>query len=349
MSTIRRYDIDWLRVIAIWLLMFYHLAIAFQSYGVFIGFIQNEETMASLQMPIALLNIWRIPILFYISGMGVCFAMRKRDWKTLLKERARRILLPFVFGMLTIVPLHILLWQRYYSQDLAYLPSPGHLWFLGNIFVYVLVLSPLFFYLKRNADGKVSQVIKKVFGSPLGIPIIMVVFVIEAVLVNPDIFELYALTPHGFFLGLLAFLFGYLTIFVGEKFWQQLLQLRWLLLIGTIALFMVRWMVFDLKAPNYLMVIESNFWIFTLFAFGYKYLNIPGKYVTYLSTASYPVYILHMFFQYLGSAIFFPMALATPLKFLIVLIFTVAGCYITYEFVIKRIFFLRPLFGLRNK
>jgi hypothetical protein len=35
----RRYDIDWLRVIAIGLLLIYHVAIGFQSWGTMIGFI----------------------------------------------------------------------------------------------------------------------------------------------------------------------------------------------------------------------------------------------------------------------------------------------------------------------
>ena len=35
----RRYDIDWLRVIAIGLLLVYHIGIGFQPWGVFIGFI----------------------------------------------------------------------------------------------------------------------------------------------------------------------------------------------------------------------------------------------------------------------------------------------------------------------
>jgi hypothetical protein len=41
----RRYDIDWLRVIAIGLLIIYHIGIGFQPWGVFIGFIQNEKPL----------------------------------------------------------------------------------------------------------------------------------------------------------------------------------------------------------------------------------------------------------------------------------------------------------------
>ncbi|MEL6592777.1 MAG: acyltransferase family protein, partial [Bacteroidota bacterium] len=116
MST-RRYDIDWIRVIAIWLLILYHISIGFRPWGTLIFFIRHETALDVLDYFMSILGIWRIPLLFFVSGMGVCFAMRKRNWLELLKERAQRILLPFVFGSLAIVPLHVWLWQDYYHQD----------------------------------------------------------------------------------------------------------------------------------------------------------------------------------------------------------------------------------------
>ena len=98
-TTERRYDIDWLRVIAIGLLMIYHIGFVFLPWGVFIGFIQNEEPIESLWNPMSMLNIWRIPLLFFVSGMGVCFAIQKRSWKELILERTRRILLPFLLSI----------------------------------------------------------------------------------------------------------------------------------------------------------------------------------------------------------------------------------------------------------
>ncbi|MBT6472399.1 MAG: acyltransferase family protein, partial [Candidatus Marinimicrobia bacterium] len=89
----RRHDIDWLRVIAIGLLLIYHIAIIFQPWGLFIGFIQSEESVKTLWTPMTMLNVWRIPLLFYVSGMGLYFAMKKRNWKQLLLERTKRIIL----------------------------------------------------------------------------------------------------------------------------------------------------------------------------------------------------------------------------------------------------------------
>lgn len=346
--TTRRYDIDWLRVIAIGLLIIYHVAIGFQPWGVFIGFIQSTESLEAIWTPMSMLNVWRIPLLFFVSGMGVYFAIQRRDWKKLLSERAKRILLPFVFGMIAIVPLHVFMWQDYYSQELQYFPNPAHLWFLGNIFIYVLVLSPLFFYLKKHQGGKVEQFLKRLLRNPLGLLVLMVPFILEAETVKPENFELYAMTGHGFVLGMVAFLVGFCCVYSGQVFWNTVTKWRWVLLGVAIVLYFVRLVEFDLRTPDFLMAIESNFWIFTIFGFGHKYLNKSGKTLEYLSQAAYPVYIIHMVFLYLGSLFIFPLEVAVWIKFILILVFTVGGCMAFYEFIIRRVKILRPLFGLRN-
>ena len=349
MKTERRHDIDWLRVIAIGLLLVYHIAIIFQPWAMFIGFIRSQELITDLWKPMTLLNVWRIPLLFYVSGMGVYFALRKRDWKQLIRERAGRILLPFLFGIVAITPLHMYIFQGYYNQALDYYPHMGHLWFLGNIFAYVLLLSPLFFYLKRNADGRFAKGLSSFMGNPLGPLSVSVFFILEVLLVQPDIFELYAQTWHGFFLGLLAFLFGFLFVYSGESFWQTMLKWRWLYLGLAAGLYAVRFLVFDLRGPGYLMAIESNSWIFALFGFAYKYLNRPSRALSYLSQAAYPVYIIHMFVLYGAAALILPLQLPELLKFLIIVALTGLACYLIYEFIIRRAGFLRPLFGLKWK
>ncbi|RMG58108.1 MAG: acyltransferase [Bacteroidetes bacterium] len=345
-SPTRRYDIDWLRVIAIWLLIFYHIAIGFQPWGALIGFIQHGAPATGLQVPMSLLSIWRIPLLFFISGMGVSFALRKRNWKALLIERSRRILLPFVFGMVAIVPIHILLWQDYYRQDLVYTPTMGHLWFLGNIFAYVLVLSPLFFYLKAHPEGRLAQGIRRVMGHPLGFGLVVLPFVLEAVVMRPEAFELYAYTWHGFWLGMVAFLTGFLMVSSGASFWESLRRGRWAYLLLAFGLFMVRWLVFGLKSPSALMAIESNLWVFAVLGLGFRYLNRHHAALPYLSQAAYPVYILHMVFLYLGSYVLFPLDLPVGLTFAAVSVITLGGCYASVA-LIRRLRWLAPLFGLK--
>lgn len=347
-TTERRFDIDWLRVIAIGFLIIYHVGFVFLPWGVFIGFIQNGEPINALWNPMSMLNIWRIPLLFFVSGMGVCFAIQRRSWKQLILERTRRILVPFLFGVLCIVPLHLLVWQKYYKQDISYSLQVSHLWFLANIFIYVLVLSPLFFYLKKNESGKVSRGLKRLFGTPLGLLSIIGVFVMEAMLLQPETFETYSMTLHGFLLGLLAFLFGFIIVHSGEAFWKMVSKWRWLLLLMAAALYTFRLIEFDLLAPNYLKAIESNLWIFTFFGLAYRYLNHPGKALSYLSQAVYPVYILHMIFLYVGSYLIVPLEISALVKLSLVLAFTFVGSFACYELIVRRVTFLRPVFGLKT-
>ena len=345
----RRHDIDWVRVIAIGLLIIYHVAIGFQPWGIYIGFIQNADSNTDIWIPMSMLNVWRIPLLFFVSGMGVCFALKRRNWKALIGERFKRIMIPFLIGTTAIVPLHVMLWQNYYNQSISYVWHPYHLWFLGNIFIYVLVLSPIFFYLKNQYGKALHLKLQKLFSHPIVLVLIAIPFVIEALVINPTTFETYALTWHGFTMGLLAFFFGFIFVYSGEGFWNMLVKWRYALLVAAFGLYLFRYISFDLNAPNYLKAVESCFWIFTVLGFGKKHLNKPSHSLTYLSQAAYPVYILHMFFLYLAAWLLFPLDVHVVIKFVISILFTGAGSILTYEYVIRRVDLLRVFFGLRKK
>lgn len=349
MTSERRHDIDWLRVIAISLLLIYHIAIIFQPWAMFVGFIKSEEPLETIWVPMTMLNVWRIPLLFYVSGMGLYFAMRKRDWKQLILERTKRILLPFIFGIVSIAPLHMFIFQKHYNLPLGYYPHQGHLWFLGNIYVYVLLLLPIFCLLKKQDNTRIKKVLSGIISNPIAPLLISVFFVIEAVIINPPIFVLYAQTLHGFFYGLLAFFFGFLLAHSGEKFWETVLKWRWLYAIAALILYGFRFSSPGTEVPGHLMVIESNCWIFGIFGFGYRHLNNPSKTLSYLSQAVYPVYIIHMFVLYAGAFFILPLNTSILLKFISIVAFTCLACYLIYEFIIKKIGFLMPLFGMKQE
>ena len=243
----RIFDIDWLRIIALALLIFYHISVVFQPWAYFIYFIQSERPVESIWLFMGLINIWRIPLLFIISGMGVCFSMRRRNWKELLKDRAKRILLPLIFGSLFIVPIHGYIYQSFMGLDHIYFPNPGYLWFLKNIFIYVLVLCPVFFYLKRNPDSILPRLLKQILKFPATLYLITLPFILEGELVAPEQgFQFYANTSHGFLLGLLAFIAGFFFISIGNAFWQAVGRIKGFALAITFPLFLVRIIFFHL-------------------------------------------------------------------------------------------------------
>ena len=344
----RRHDIDWLRVIAIGLLLIYHVTNIFQPWGIFFHFIQSKEPIEALWTPMALINIWRIPLLFFVSGMGVFFAIGKRNWKQLIMERSKRILLPLIFGSIFIVPIHNAIFQIFYEHEFNYSPGVGHLWFLANIFVYVLLLSPVFFLLNRNNDSWFFRYSRRLIIYPFWVYLFIIPFVIEAVLINPEYFSVYLFSSHGFWIGLLAFFSGFYFVALGENFWKAIANIKYISLTIAFVLYIIRWQIFELKAPNYLTSIESLNWIFALLGFAFTYLNHPSGILSYLSKAAYPVYILHMAFQYLAAYLILPLNLDVVFKFILIVLFTFIGSLGFYDIVIKRIKFVSPFFGLKN-
>ena len=347
MNTIRRYDIDWLRVIAIAFLLIYHIAIVFQPWAMFIGFMRSEEVVEAIWIPMMMLNVWRIPLLFFVSGMGVYFAMRKRNGKALLIERSKRILLPFLFGFLAITPLHMFIFQKYYDLPLDYFPHSGHLWFLLNIFIYVVVLSPLFYFLQKREEGPIKKMLSKWMSNPLGPLSISIFFVLEVALVQPQVFELYAETYHGFFIGFLAFFFGFLCVYIGKAFWETLRKWKYLYLVIAAFFYFNRVSDYIDLSSTYLTPVESICWIFGLFGLAYQYLNKPSALLSYLTKAVYPVYIIHMFVLYGASYFILPLKISPRIQFIAITILTFIFCFLIYEFILKRVRLFHPFFGMK--
>ena len=117
---LRRYDIDWLRVLLFGLLIPFHVAIGvyWSTYGDAINpnitddpeerlEIANEgndysaDSISPVSMFLHWMHQWRLAALFMISGMGTAFAFKRRTWGTFLTERLQRLLVPMFFGMWT--------------------------------------------------------------------------------------------------------------------------------------------------------------------------------------------------------------------------------------------------------
>ena len=350
-SDSRRYDIDWLRVIAIAILIIYHAVVSFQPWALDIAFIQSEQSLVWLWIPMELVNIWRIPLLFFVSGMGVCFAMRKRDWRGLLEERLKRILLPLVFGALVIVPMHFLVFQLHYPNIyLEYWPSMGHLWFLGNIMAYVILCLPIFHFFQKTPENAFIELLKRLLKSPLGLVIIAIPFIVEALVIAPHYFSMYADTLHGFLIGLLAFFFGYCFVSIGDVFFKLVYKHKLWLFLTALLLYFIRLLVFGLAyVPVWLISIESMLWLYAVFGYAYGYRNQPSALLSYLSPAVYPIYIMHMFFQYLTSSYVLKFDMSAVLQLVVIIVFTLLFIWLSYELIVKRARYLRPLFGLNYK
>ena len=110
----RRNELDWLRVIAFSILIFFHSAILFVPGG--IPLIQNEQTSDLLSWLVSFTSEFRLHLLFLVSGFGMAFSIKSRSTQGMLTERRRRLLLPLIFGILFIVP-PMVYWEKQFLGE----------------------------------------------------------------------------------------------------------------------------------------------------------------------------------------------------------------------------------------
>jgi len=323
------------------------VVVGFQPWAKDILFIQNDQTLESLWPLMGMLNVWRIPILFVVSGMCVGFALERRTWKLFLKDRTLRIFVPFVFGLFFICPISLYIAMMHYGMEAVYWPNPGHLWFLVNIYLYVLLLLPLLFYLRNRPQHVIFRFLLRAFRHPVGLYVLTLPLIAEAVLLQPEYFSLYVGTLHGFLLGLICFLVGFLFVSLKQVFWRAAEEIRHVALVLAFVLYLVRLLVFELEGPSGLIAFESMNWMFAILGYGSVYLNKPSQMLTYLSKAVYPIYIVHMPVQFFFSYYLLPLSLPASVKLVMLLIATFCLSLLLYELLIKRMRWIRPLFGMK--
>jgi surface polysaccharide O-acyltransferase-like enzyme len=342
----RRYDVDWLRTLAMALLIIYHVGISFQPWGRIVEFPQTDQTIEFLWIGMSLVNIWRIPILFMISGMGVRFAMERRNWKELLKDRAVRILLPFVFGFFFITPFNAFAYQAYYDLPLNYESVPGHLWFLPYIFLYVILLLPFLYILKNRPDNWFLGYLSKLFQRPAALLLLTIPLMVESFILDPGDFINYQLTIHGFFLGLILFFTGFLFVSLKDIAWPSAEKIRWITLTMAFPLYVGRGISPEMRELTWLTAFESVCWMLAIIGFASVYLNNQSKSLTYFSKAVYPVYIVHLPVQFGLAIVIFSLPLTGVFQLFLLLLGTFGLSLLLYE-MLKRIKWIRPLFGMK--
>jgi surface polysaccharide O-acyltransferase-like enzyme len=343
----RRYDVDWLRTLAIGLLVVFHVILSFQSWAASIGFPQNDVLLDELVPLVSMLAVWRIPLLFIISGMGVRFAMERRDWKALLRDRSQRILLPYVFGIALLGPAVAVVLPRL-GWDADYMLNFGHLWFLLNIYLYVVWLLGLVVYLKKNPHNALFRILSKVVQHPLGLFVFALPMMVEARLSNPAYFSLYLDNVHGWLMGLICFFTGFVFVSLQDVFWPAVGRIRWVALATASSLYGIRLSLLGLENELvWLTALESMSWMLAALGFGSLHLNRPSRSLGYLSRAVYPVYIVHLPVQFSIAYFLLPIALPAHLKLTVLLVGTFGISLLLYEFALRRAKWIRPLFGMK--
>ena len=98
----RRYDIDWLRVLVMLAVFFFHCA-CFFDHSTWI--LNNAERSIVAEVITGWLSMWFMPLFFLLSGVGSWYSLRFRSSGQYLSERVKRLLVPlYTVGLLLINP-----------------------------------------------------------------------------------------------------------------------------------------------------------------------------------------------------------------------------------------------------
>jgi glucans biosynthesis protein C len=174
----RRHHLDAIRVSAILLLIPYHAARYLQK-----GLSEDPIVDAAVWF----VHTWHMPLFFAISGFLAATALRRSTAVGQLRSRLRRLGVPLVIGMLTVVPLAnffvieaAAIWPR--SQEVpakrelvlqnVFNPTPRHLWFLAYLLVISLLAIGVWLAIRNRAQvgALIDRGFRALMGSWWGIP-----------------------------------------------------------------------------------------------------------------------------------------------------------------------------------
>lgn len=375
----RHYGLDWLRVGAFGLLIFYHIGMVFVPWGFHAKTARPQDWVV---LPMLALNSWRLLLLFVVSGYAsrallARGLMRGHGTGRFAADRTARLIVPLLFGVAVVVPVqpwielttqhgyahgfgHFLLHDYFRFGAVAgiVLPTWQHLWFVGYLWVYTMLL-----VLAVAALGRHS--LQRAFDRVGGTVLVWLIPAAWLVLVSTWLFP--GVGPSNDLVGdlvshaqyLPGFLFGFAlagspaALAAMRRWWP------WALATGTlcyavVAAIEMRWPGSTMPTWPWGMLFASTRavqgWsmIVALIGIADRHLNIDHPWRRVLTEAVFPFYIIHQTIIVAVEGGLLPLALPPLAEFAILLSATVGGCWLFY-LAGREIGWLRPLIGLRAR
>jgi hypothetical protein len=375
----RRHDIDWLRVLAFYILIFFHVGMVFVPWEFHI---KNSETVIWIEGLMTWSNQWRLPLLFMISGIVLYYSMGKRVGQAFFAERSQRLAIPLAFGMLVIIPPQIYFerlfngiqyanYWEFWQTVFNFVPYPKgglswhHLWYVMYILIYSMVAYPIFKFLRSEKSLKLKNLISKLLKSYPGAIYLICVPLYFFYLLLADIFPttndlVHDWYKHSIYFSL--FIFGFIISSV-DGFWDAIVQRRRISLLlglgsGLILMFFIWGQTFEYLYEKYswFVYVYGMFkwmaialWLLAILGYGKVYLNKPGKVLSYANESVYPLYILHQTVELIFAYYIIQLDLGVLPKFALLVVATFGVSLIIYELLIKRFNITRLLFGMKLK
>lgn len=377
----RLYYLDWLRVLAFWLLILFH---TWQPFSHFHWLIESNYQTTIADILTIYTHGWRLHLIFFVSGIGTWFAIGSHK-KNFFKDRFLRLMIPFIFASLLIVPS-----QRYYQRlqngeifdsfwrfmnlypsqvlqndygfsILLWCKEIGiHLWYLPYLLIMTLVCFPI---LKKVKQGNFPiKKIKSILDKPYGIFVLAIPLFLIRLLLKP-IFPNYT-DWADFFTYVWSFLYGFILInnhseliIILQKNQKKFLVVGLICSLTLIVGSTKEELVATYLNPefNYYHILIS--FLNALIAFSWtmffvslfsKKMNFKKEFLTEANTSILPIYILHQSIIVCFGYYIIAEKLGAFVEFTIILILTTISCLLLFK-IITKIGILRFLFGMKSK
>ena len=375
----RRADLDWIRVGAFGLLIFYHVGMAFVTWD---WQVKTAHPSTALEPFMVLLNPWRLSLLFFVSGCATRFMTARLAPGALARLRFARLGLPLLFGILVIVPpqswvqvrehgyhlSYAVFYGRYLQADQSFcdshgclvLPTWNHLWFLAYLLAYTLILLAALATAPRLTARLGRAAIHMMTGT--GALLWPAVWLVAMRSFLAPVFE----ETHAFWgdwyahsVYAVVFLLGF-GLARSAPFWDAVQRLRW----PALAVSLVTGIGFaiyvhaypgDAEPPMALRRamrcaygVDQWSCIVAILGFARCHLHRGSKLLNYLTQGVFTFYIVHQTIIVLAEFWLKRLGWPAPLEGLVLVLATTAGCWATYE-AVRRTPLLQPLFGMRGK
>ncbi len=354
----RQHYIDWLRNIGILFLFVFHTARIYDSMES--NYVKGPPNAVCDSIIVS--SYWFMPLLFLLAGMSAYFALKKYPAKEYLKERKNRLLIPFVFGLLAVVPPQAYIAQLFHAGTASnyfdfltgyftdftditgYFGSftPGHLWFIMYLLAITLALLPLFLRIIRKGCSP------KWLYHPLLLTLPAIPLALLSAL--PDLGGKNIFLYAGYvLLGFLLATDGRIIDIVESKRKFFLISAA----AGMAEIFIEMNMLgyqsgFSTAGVLFSILHFFIFWITLLAIVGYgkRYLNRKNRFMAYFSPAAFPVYILHQTYIIVLGYFILAWPVLMPLQFILIAGLSFAASIASWEG-IRRLKPLKILFGVK--
>jgi len=368
----RQYYIDWLRAGAMFLLVFFHSGRLFDYEP---WHIKNATENFGIEVFLRILDVWQMPLFFLVAGAAAWFSLGRRSTWQFTRERISRILVPLIFGMLIIVPPQVY-FERVFDGDFtgsffAWYPhtfqgtysmesaasgnlSWHHLWFLAYLFVFSLLLLPLFRYLRREEKKSVISGIAGFLSRPGTIYLLAVPLIVYNVFLLPIYGsgnQTLISDWRNFLFYITVFFFGFLMV-SDSRITQVIYRNRYVSLITALLILVVLYLMeTDVLATMQalllsLYAIDCWLWLLAFWGIGMRLLNFTNGLIRYANDAVLPVYILHQTLIIVIGYYVIQWHIPVVAKYFIVVAAVFLSSLAIYE-VVRRISVTRFLFGIK--